>query len=150
VKRGIVLILGILVAGTVAAVLTFCLLQRPRSTDGWLQREFSLTDEQMRQVRVLQQGYEGTCQEICERIQQSDARLAALLASSDRLTPEVQAALADTDRVRTDCRTRMLEHFYRVAAVIPENERPRYLEMVLPLIERPEQMGAHNASHRGR
>ena len=76
----------------------------------------------------------------------------AVAVAVDEREPDdapVQAALAETDRVRTNCRTHMLEHFYQVAAVMPEQERPRYLAMVLPLIEHPEQMGAYNVSRRG-
>ena len=148
-KRGIFIILGILVASLAAAVITFCFLQRPESSDVWLQKEFSLSADQIRKVQVLQQGYEGTCMQMCAEIEQSDARLAELLKKNNRMSPEVQAALAETDRVRTNCRTHMLEHFYQVAAVMPEQERPRYLAMVLPLIEHPEQMGAYNVSRRG-
>jgi hypothetical protein len=55
----------------------------------------------------------------------------------------------ETDRVRTACRASMLEHFYKVAAVMPEGERQRYLKMVYPLIEHPEEMGAYQFSLRG-
>lgn len=149
-RRGIAPILGILFAGAAAAAITFCILRPPQSSGAWLQKEFSLSAEQMRQVQALQQSYAETCAEMCVQIEESNARLATLLSKSNRLTPEIQAALTDTDRVRTNCRTSMLEHFYQVAAAIPEKERARYLAMVLPLIEHPEQMGASHASRRGR
>jgi hypothetical protein len=101
-------------------------------------------------VEALHREYQATCAQLCARIEESDARLAELLRRSDHVTPEVRAAVAETDHVRTLCRASMLEHFYRIAAVLPENERKRYLEMVYPLIEHPEQMGAHGLSARGR
>ena len=70
---------------------------------------------------------------MCARITQTDSRLAGLIESSRTVTQEIREALAESDRVRTECRLKMLEHFYEVAAAMPEEKRKKYLDMVLPV-----------------
>ncbi len=149
-KRGLFAVLGILIAGVVAAVLVFCFFPTRQPATAWLQKEFSLSNDQAQQIEVMHREYGKTCMQMCARIQESDTRLAELLQKNDRVTPETLAALAETDRVRTACRASMLEHFYQVAAVMPEGERQRYLKMVYPLIQHPEEMAAYQLSLRGR
>jgi len=149
VKRGLFVVLGILIVGVVAAVATFCFSHTRLPATAWLQKEFSLSNEETQRVQALHEQYAKTCMQMCVRIQESDARLSSLLQKNNRMTPEIRAALAESDRVRTDCRASMLDHFYQIAAVMPEGERQRYLKMVYPLIEHPEEMGAYHASLRG-
>jgi hypothetical protein len=77
---------------------------------------------------------------MCARITQTDSRLAGLIDSSRTVTEEIREALADSDRVRTECRLKMLEHFYEVAAAMPEEKRKKYLDMVLPVVLNPGEM----------
>ena len=71
---------------------------------------------------------------MCAHITQTDSRLAGLIESRRTVTQEIREALAESDRVRTECRLKMLEHFYEVAAVMPEEKRKKYLDMVLPVV----------------
>jgi head-tail adaptor len=50
------------------------------------------------------------------------------------------------DRIRTECRLKMLEHFYEVAAVMPEEKRRKYLQIVLPVVLNPGGPSNLNAS----
>jgi hypothetical protein len=77
---------------------------------------------------------------MCARITQTDSRLAGLIDSSRTVTEEIREALAESDRVRTECRLKMLGHFYEVAAAMPEEERKKYLDMVLPVVLNPGEM----------
>jgi hypothetical protein len=115
----------------------------------WLEKEYKLAPDQARQVEAMHREYQAKCARMCARIVESDARLAELLRQNDHVTPEIRAAMEETDRVRTLCRASMLEHLYQIAAVMPSSERKRYLEMVFPLIEHPEKMGDHGLSSGG-
>lgn len=149
-KRGLFAVLGILIVGVVAAVLAFFFFPTRQPATAWLQKEFSLSNDQARQIEIMHREYEEICIQMCARIQKNDTRLAELLQKKERVTPEALAALAETDRVRTACRASMLEHFYEVAAVMPEGERQRYLKMVYPLIYHPEKMAAYQLALCGR
>jgi len=149
-RRGIIGLAAVLIVGTVAAFTAFFIFHRPQPAPDWLQRRFALTEDQFRRVDAMNREYAATCTEMCNRIRESDARLADLLAASDRVTPEIRNALAETDRVRTDCRTHMLAHFYEVAAVMPAEKRRQYLTMVYPLIQDPEVMRANQVDADGR
>jgi len=75
---------------------------------------------------------------------ETDSRLAGLIESSRTVTQEIREALAERDPVRTECRLKMLEHFYEVAAVMPEEKQKKYLDMVLPVVLNP---GGMDSSH---
>ena len=77
---------------------------------------------------------------MCVRIAQTDERLANLICSSQTITPEIQAAIVETDRLRSECRTRMLEHFYRIASELPAQRQREYLTVVLPSVLHPGEM----------
>jgi hypothetical protein len=65
---------------------------------------------------------------------EANSRLETLALGSGRVTPEVRAAVTETDRIRTGTRLAMLEHFYAVAAELPPERRREYLLKVLPLV----------------
>ena len=77
---------------------------------------------------------------MCARIAQTDERLANLIRSSKQITPEIQAAIVETDRLRSECRAKMLEHFYRIAAQLPAEKQSDYLTVVLPSVLHPGEM----------
>ena len=51
---------------------------------------------------------------------QADSPLSGLIDSSRIVTQEIREALVETDRVRSECRLKMLEHFYEIAAAMPK------------------------------
>ena len=65
---------------------------------------------------------------------EANATLETVALGSGSVTPEVHAAVVETDRIRTETRLAMLEHFYAVAAELPPNRRGEYLRKVLPLV----------------
>ena len=77
---------------------------------------------------------------MCAQIAQADLRLAGLIDSSRIVTQEIREALMQTDRVRSECRLKMLEHFYEMTAAMPEEGRGKYLGMVLPVVLDPGRM----------
>lgn len=144
-KKAALILFAALIAATAALLATRCLLPRQSSQD-WLRSEFHLTPEKMQTANELHAGYQKTCEEMCRRIAATDALLASAVRSSATTTPEIIAAIAETDRVRTECRIAMLEHFYQTAALMPEADRQRYLDKVLPVVLHPGEM--HDAHMR--
>lgn len=96
----------------------------------WLRQEFRLSDEQYAKVVALHAAYKPVCKEMCRRIDEQNARLKRLLAASETVTPEIEAALADVARVRAECHATMLRHLYEISRVMPPDQRKRYLEWV--------------------
>jgi hypothetical protein len=145
-NRRLFVLAAIAVAGMAALILTSGVFQSPdRLSAAWMQKKFSLSPDQARQAGDIDMQYERTCKQLCARIEESDRRLAKLLDASDRMTPEILSAIAESDRVRTACRTSMLEHFYQVAAILPASQRQQYLQTVYPLILHPEMMAARHS-----
>ena len=118
-------------------LLSYYFFQHRGSPPDWLRKEFSLNQEQSARIMGLNAEYGPKCEDMCARITQTDSRLAGLIESSRTITPEIREALAESDRVQTECRLKMLEHFYEVAAVMPEEKRKKYLDMVLPVVLNP-------------
>ena len=145
-KRGAVILLVVLGVGAAMGALSYCFFRDRVSPADWLRKEFSLNEEQSARILALNAEYGPQCKEMCARIAQADSRLSGLIDSSTTVTQEIREALVETDRVRSECRLKMLEHFYEVAAVMPEEKRKKYLDMVLPLVLNPEGMDSSHGS----
>jgi uncharacterized protein HemX len=139
-KRGAVILAVVLGLGVAMGVASYYFFQDRGSPADWLREEFSLNEEQSARIVALNAEYGPQCEQMCARITQTDSRLAGLINSSRTVTEEIREALAESDRVRTDCRLKMLEHFYEVAAAMPEEKRKKYLDMVLPVVLNPGEM----------
>jgi septal ring factor EnvC (AmiA/AmiB activator) len=139
-RRGAGALFGVLFAGLAAAAVVFVVVQDRSSPLNWLRSEFSLSDSQARKVEQIHADYEEDCAQMCARIAQTDERLANLIRSSKQITPEIQAAIVETDRLRSECRAKMLEHFYRIAAQLPAEKQSDYLTVVLPSVLHPGEM----------
>jgi hypothetical protein len=136
-KRGGVILLIVLCLGAGVGLLSYEFLRDRGSPADWLRKELSLNEEQSARIMALSAEYGPKCAEMCAHITQTDSRLAGLIESSTTVTKEIREALTESDRVRTECRLKMLEHFYEVAAAMPEEKRKKYLDMVLPVVLNP-------------
>ncbi|MBN8708044.1 MAG: hypothetical protein BGO12_01115 [Verrucomicrobia bacterium 61-8] len=143
-KRGGLIVLLIAVAAIVAALVA-CLVQHKSSPVEWLRSEYGLNAAQMKQAAALHDDYRTVCAQLCSKIATTDAALTKAIRSNTTATPQIVAAIAETDRVRTECRIQMLEHFYKTAALMPEDRRAKYLEKVLPLVLHPGEMHAEHS-----
>ena len=139
-RRGLGTLFGVIFAGLAAALVAFVVVQDQSSPMNWLRSEFSLSDSQARKVEQIHAEYEADCAQMCARIAQTDERLENLIRSSQKITPEIQAAIVETDRLRSECRAKMLEHFYRIAAELPAERQSDYLTVVLPSVLHPGEM----------
>jgi hypothetical protein len=132
-RRGILTLSVILIAGSAAFFITRrCLV--PATPSSWLCREYGLSAAEEERFRDLERSYGSRCGPYCDAMCDANARLETLALGSGTITPEVRAAVAETDRIRTETRIAMLEHFYAVAAQLPPAKRRDYLLRVLPLV----------------
>ena len=104
--------------------------QAPHPELAWLKKEYHLNDQQFARVLELHNAYRPQCAEMCQRIDEKNARLQQLLAATNTVTPDIQAALAEAAQVRTECQTAMLKHFYEVSRAMPPEQGKRYLAWV--------------------
>jgi hypothetical protein len=109
----------------------------------WLQQEFNLSDAEYTRVCSLHAEYVPRCAEMCRRIDEKNAQLKALLEQTDRLTPEIEKAMADVALLRVECEKNMLRHFLEVSRSMPPAQGQRYLSWI-----REQTLGArHHTRH---
>jgi Heavy-metal resistance len=142
-RRGLIVFAAAIAIGFLVAIAVY-FWKAERSATSWLLAQFALDDQQARTVERMHNEYQMECTLMCARIAQTDEKLAKLIGDAQQVTPEIQSAIVETDRLRSECRVKMLEHFYRIAAELPEERRAEYLRMVLPVVLRP---GAMEQSH---
>ena len=96
----------------------------------WLQKEFSLSEAELKRISKLHAAYQPHCKEMCRRIDEQNRRLQQLLAGTNTVTPEIEGALTDAAKLRAECQRDMLQHFYEVARTMPPEQAKRYLAWV--------------------
>lgn len=131
-KRGLLILLGIVLLGGVAQQVAVRYFRTTPSQ--WLCHEYGLTPEQAARMRMLEKEYGSRCGPFCTQMCEANANLETATLGSSSITPEIKAAVLETDRIRTETRLAMLEHFYAVAAELPPEKRRNYLLKVLPLV----------------
>lgn len=132
-RKGILSLAVILFAGAAAFFITRrCLV--PATPSSWICREYGLPASEEERLRDLEHSYGSRCGSFCDAMCEANARLETIALGSGTVTPEISAAISETDRIRTETRIAMLEHFYAVAAQLPPAKRRDYLLKVLPLV----------------
>lgn len=137
-NRGLaILAIGLLVGG-----LGFAggLLARTRSSRSvaegtrpelsWMKEEYHLTQAQYEKIASLHASYLPKCMAMCKKIEEKTAALERLLLTTNTVTTEIKEALRETARVREECQTQMLEHFYEISRVMPAGQGQRYFQWV--------------------
>ena len=74
--------------------------------------------------------YQPDCKEMCRRIDEQGTRLKKLLSASHTMTPEIEAAFAESAKLRADCQRDMLQHFFEVSRTMPPAQGRRYLDWI--------------------
>lgn len=143
-KKGLLVLVTAIVLGIIAAAVV-CWFSHRDSSEDWFSVKFGLSQQQAHQAAALHQEFKISCAEMCARIEQTDARLAKAIQKSDGMTPEIRAAIAETETIRTECRANMLEYFYKTAATLPATKKQAYLNLVLPTVL---EQGEMNETHR--
>jgi hypothetical protein len=96
----------------------------------WLKDEFNLKEPEFQRIAELHAGYLPKCMEMCGEIAQKNTEIRAILAETNRVTPEIERKLAEIAQLRAQCQKNMLEHFYAVSRVMPPAQGRRYLEWI--------------------
>ena len=134
--------LVILVAGLLVCVTAFCsfyylgtasqrqLVNEQTPELAWLKQEFNLSDAELAGVSKLHDAYQPHCKEMCRRIDEHGAKLKKLLAATNTMTPEVEAALVEAGRLRAECQRDMLQHFFEISRTMPPEQGRRYLSWI--------------------
>ncbi len=63
---------------------------------------------------------------MCRQIDARNTQLQTLLANATNVTPEIEKALAEASRLRAECQTMMLRHFFQVSQTMPPEQGRRY------------------------
>jgi len=138
VKRLWLILLGGVVAGLIAyACIYLHATSVQRSVEqsahpelAWLKTEYHLSEAQFAQVAQLHDAYLPKCAAMCARIDEQNAKVQELLAATNAVSPEIKEALAETARLRAECETAMLQHFYETSRPMPPEQGKRYLAWV--------------------
>lgn len=96
----------------------------------WLKEEFSLSDREFERVSELHAAYLPQCREMCREIDAHNVKLQSLLSGATSMTSEIRAAVGESARLRAECETMMLRHFFQVSQTMPLEQGRRYLAWV--------------------
>ncbi|HXT12591.1 MAG TPA: periplasmic heavy metal sensor [Candidatus Angelobacter sp.] len=136
-KGALILIFGIALAVVAYAGVYFAWTSQSRNLEqsekpelAWLKEEFHLSESDFKRISALHAAYLPECQEMCRKIEAQNARLKDLLATNSQMTAEIESALAESARLRAECQTHMLRHFYAVSQTMPPEQGRRYLAWV--------------------
>ncbi len=136
-KGALILVLGLLAAAAAYGCIYFVCMSPVRSLQksdkpelAWLKEEFKLSDAEFKRVSELHAAYLPQCRDMCREIDAQNVKLQTLLSSATNMTPEITAALTETARLRSECQSMMLRHFFQVSQTMPPEEGRRYLAWV--------------------
>ena len=137
-KKGVlILVLGMVAAAVAYGCIYFActspargLQQSSKPELAWLKQEFNLSDAEFKRVTDLHAAYLPQCAEMCRQIDAQNQQLKELLASTNQITPEIEAAISESSRLRAECQRNMLKHFYDVSRTMPPEQGRRYLAWV--------------------
>jgi hypothetical protein len=107
------------------------LAESPKPELAWLQKEFRIPEAEFARIEKLHEAYSAECMERCRRIDAKNAELQSLLAATNTVTPQIEAALRDASQIRAECQQAMLQHFYEVSRTMPPEQGRRYLDWVI-------------------
>ena len=137
-KKGVlVLVFGLIVAAAAYCCIYFACTASARSLQrsdkpelAWLKEEFNLNDAEFKRVSDLHEAYLPQCREMCIQIDAQNTKLQKLLAGATDVSPEIERELVESSRLRTECQTMMLRHFFQVSQTMPPEQGRRYLSWV--------------------
>ena len=93
----------------------------------WLKSEYQLSNDEFARVCAMHNAYMPGCAEMCREIKEQNAKIQALIASTNAVTPEIERGLKELADLRLKCQVMMLRHFYQVSKTMPPAQGQRYL-----------------------
>jgi hypothetical protein len=134
IRTSVILLLGLLVAVGGYCARYFSKTAAARAIEAsdspelsWLKEEFDLSDAEFARIRGLHGAYLPGCATMCAKIATVNKDLEALVLQTNQVTPEIAAKLAEIGKLRQECQTMMLSHFYAVSQSMPPEQGRRYL-----------------------
>ena len=124
---GVMAYAGMYRAGTASSC---CLVESKTPELAWLQQEFHLSDGEFKRISQLHEQYLSGCAERCRQIDLKNEELGHLLEATNNVSPEIVRALEESARLRAQCQSKMLQHFYEVSRTMPAEQGKRYLAWV--------------------
>jgi hypothetical protein len=106
------------------------MLESDKPELAWLKKEFNLSDTEFKRIAGLHAAYRPRCLEMCRMIEAQNLRLKQKLAATNQMTTEIEAAIAESARLRSECQRNMLTHFYEVSRTMPPEQGRKYLAWV--------------------
>jgi hypothetical protein len=113
-----------------ATMPTQSMLSRSDGQMEWLRNEYHLSDTQFDRVQKLHREYAPTCDLMCAKIAEANAKLDRLIKANRDFTPELEAALNDCVMTQAECRRALLRHVYAVGAEMAPEDGARYVQMM--------------------
>lgn len=140
-KKGLLILAAAIMAGILAFFLsrsqpvgdTDTVLLDSMPELAWLRTDLKLSDEQYSKVEQLHRDYRPVCAEMCRRIAESEATVAKHASEQSGMSDDLAKSIENHGHVIAECKRGMLEHIYKTAAMMDENQSRRYLEVALPL-----------------
>ncbi len=137
-KKGVlILVLGLVAAAAAYSCVYLACTASARSLQksdkpelAWLKEEFDLSDADFKRVTELHATYLPQCRDMCREIDAHNVKLQALVVGATDMTPEITAALTESARLRSECQSMMLRHFFQVSQTMPPEQGRRYLSWV--------------------
>lgn len=137
-KKGIIiLVLGLLAGVAAYGCVYFVCMSPVRSLQqsdkpelAWLKEEFNLSEADFKRVSELHAAYLPQCREMCREIDAHNLKLQKIVSGATNMTPEINAAVSESARLRSECQTMMLRHFFQVSQTMPPEQGQRYLSWV--------------------
>ena len=137
-KKGVlILVFGLVAAAAAYGCVYFACMSSARSLQhsdkpelAWMKEEFNLSDADFKRVSELHEAYLPRCREMCIQIDAQNTKLQKLLAGPKDVSPEIERELVESSRLRTECQTMMLRHFFQVSQTMPPEQGRRYLSWV--------------------
>lgn len=136
-KGILILLLGLLAAAAAYGCVYFVCTASARNLQtsakpelAWLKEEFRLNDAEFKRISELHAAYLPQCREMCRQIDAQNVQVQTLLANATNATPELDSALAESARLRSECQRMMLRHFFQVSQTMAPEQGRRYLSWV--------------------
>ena len=137
-KKGIlILVLSFVAAAAAYGCVYFVCTASARSLQqsdqpelAWFKEEFNLSDADFKRASELHATYLPQCRDMCREIDAHNLKLQTLLSGATNMTPEITAAIAEGARLRSECQSMMLRHFFQVSQMMPPEQGRGYLSWV--------------------
>lgn len=106
------------------------MMREPQPELAWLKKQFKLGDAEFARISELHAAYLPQCAARCQKIEEQNQKLQALLSQAPNVTPEIQDLLDERAKMRSDCEAEMMRHFIEVSRTMPAEQGRRYLAWV--------------------